>query len=76
MDYVDHVMPDTSDFDTAKAATEKVVAERDCPWCVAKAGELCYSQKRNGFGEFVRSIFDTHTGRFPAGVTPEEYLAG
>lgn len=61
-------------YQTALAATEKAVRERDCTWCDAKAGELCYSEHRNTLGEYIRDIDHTHFARYPP-LSPEEYLS-
>lgn len=56
-----------------RRATELAVQHEDCPWCVARAGELCFAQGSDG--QLVQHLTSTHIGRFAGLGDPAEYVA-
>lgn len=62
----------TADPKIVRRATELAVQHEDCPDCIARAGELCYSQ---GYGHaVVRDLAKTHMARFAGLGSPQEYV--
>jgi len=53
--------------------TWEFVKARDCPVCIAKVGELCYTQVTNRSAplgwQIVRSISNTHLARMAGSIT-------
>lgn len=58
------------------AVTQRIVDRFDCPWCIAKAGELCFGQQSQGIGQparDIRRLDATHIGRL-GGIEVNEFV--